>query len=76
MFEHVCSLPLIFGGLSYRKMAKGRPSTFIMRVSDDEIDDLDDSDDEATSASLVTRRNFNFNNLYMRYCCAVLLGLI
>lgn len=57
-------------------MAKGRPSTFIMRVSDDEIDDLDDSDEEATTASLVTRKKFNFNNLYMRYDCAVLHGLI
>lgn len=55
---------------------KGRPSTFIMRVSDDETDDLDDSDEEATSGSLVTRKKFNFNHLYVRYSCAVLLSLI
>ncbi|XP_048136461.1 mRNA export factor GLE1 isoform X2 [Rhodamnia argentea] len=57
-------IPVPFTKNQSRKMVKGRPSTFIMRVSDDEIDDLDDSDEEATSARLVTRKKFNFNNLY------------
>ncbi|KAF8040744.1 hypothetical protein BT93_B2846 [Corymbia citriodora subsp. variegata] len=58
-------IPVPFTKNQSRKMAKGRPSTFIMRVSDDEMDDLDESDEEVTSASLVTRKRFNFNNLYM-----------
>lgn len=58
-------IPVPFTKNQSRRMAKGRPSTFIMRVSDDEIDDLDDTDKEETSTSLVTRKNFNFNNLYM-----------
>lgn len=54
--------------LDERKTVRRSPNAFVMRVSDDELEDLEDADDEdkyVPSAGSITSRRFNCEDLYL-----------
>lgn len=63
-----CPYATLFRDISDSK-SNGRTSAspFVMRVFEDEMDNIDSEDEEALDQSSVAVKRFNFDDLYLRY---------
>ncbi|KAF4378684.1 hypothetical protein F8388_006135 [Cannabis sativa] len=65
-------IPMPFTKVQSRQLSNGKSveissSPFVMRVLDDEVDDIDSAYEEAQDQSSLSANWFNFNDLYVRH---------